>query len=125
MQKTGIGFYKKNSEEMTEWEMYSKSLNRSVDSSQIIQLGKLNRYRLIVILDEIAEMSDEFKNTQKVTISYSFLGFEQKVVLNSRYVLKYGNVIPVQKVKLYYFFTNSVAGVHQLLKQKDVILLLV
>ena len=124
--KTGLGCYKNDSEEKNEWEIYksNEGINRSyqmIDPVQVMQQMVRTRYKLLVVLDEIVEMSPEFYETQKITIHYNFLGLEQKIPLQTSYALHYGSVLPINKIRLCYFFAESISGINQFLRQKDVI----
>lgn len=123
IRKSAVTFFKKDSKIQNEWEMFykkSQPLNKSFDPSAIMQIGKVTRFKVLIVLDEIAEMSKEFYNTEKITVAYNILGFEQKICINSGYTLRYGNTVPIKKVKLFYFFADNLNAVNKLLRQKDV-----
>lgn len=78
------------------------------------------RYKLLLIFEELVEMTDEMLDSERITLTYSFLGLDGKFVLNSEHFDRKSKTAPIKKVKLYYFFGNSVAEVNELLRQKDV-----
>ena len=112
-----------NTQEQNEWKLYKeqKQFSEVIDPSREIQLGILTRYRFLLVLDKIAEMSPEFKTAKKLTLVCSFFGFEERFVLESSLLLEDYSFIPINKVRLHYFFTNSVSFVKKLLKNKAVI----
>lgn len=122
--KLGASAYKKrNTEEQNEWKLYYKnqmSLNSSIAQSSQILLKPFNRYRLFVVLESLHEMSSEFYDAQRITLVYSLIGFEQRVVLTTKPLLRHESAVPIRKVRLYYFFSDSPAAINKLLKDKDV-----
>eukprot|EP00826_Nyctotherus_ovalis_P018486 TRINITY_DN1553_c0_g2_i3.p5 TRINITY_DN1553_c0_g2~~TRINITY_DN1553_c0_g2_i3.p5 ORF type:complete len:126 (-),score=33.68 TRINITY_DN1553_c0_g2_i3:422-799(-) len=78
------------------------------------------RYKLLLIFEELVEMTDEMLDSEKIILTYSFLGLEGKFTLSSENFDRKNKAAPIKKVKLYYFFGNSVAEVNELLRQKDV-----
>ena len=125
--KIGMTSYnKKDTEEQNEWKLYYKnkiSLNASINQTN--ELKTLNRYRFFVVLEDLREMSAEFYNANKITLVYSLIGFENRIVLTTEQLLNDVKFVPIHKVRLYYFFSNSNAAVNKLLKDKDVIFLLI
>jgi len=78
------------------------------------------RYKLLLTFEELVEMTDELMNCEKITLTYSFLGLEGKFVLGPENFDRKNKTVSIKKVKLYYFFGNSVSEVNELLRQKDV-----
>lgn len=125
VKKLGISFYQKDDEDSNAWQEYQKKENSNSSFQQIdlnaLLLSKPRiRYKLLVVLNELVELSPEFFQTQRITLSYNFIGFEQKIQLYSSYALRYGKTIPINRVKLFYFFADSFYNVNEQLRQKDV-----
>ncbi len=92
----------------------------ATSQTAFLQPKTWTRYKLLVVLNEIAEVSPQFYAAQRIVMSTNFLGLELRVALQASYALHYGSVVPVNKVRLYYFFTDNVAAVNEVLRQKDV-----
>lgn len=86
----------------------------------LTQIKHKVRYKLLLIFEELVEMTDELMNCEKITLTYSFLGFEGKFVLGPENFDRKNKTVSIKKVKLYYFFGNSVSEVNELFRQKDV-----
>jgi len=122
--KLGKSFYQKEELDSSAWEEYQKK-ESSDKSFQRIDLNTLliskprYRYRLLIVLNELVELSQEFYQTQRVGLAYNIIGFEGKIQLFSTYALRYANAIPINRVRLYYFFSDTASSVNELLRQKD------
>ena len=89
--------------------------------SSLIQKNYKIRYKLFLVFNELAEVPDEFFDSGKITLTYSFLGLEGKYVLSPEDFDKEKKTISIKKIKLYYFFGNTIREVNEILRQKDVI----
>jgi hypothetical protein len=79
------------------------------------------RFKLLIVLQELVELSREFYQAEKATISYQFLGFESRITLHLAHILRYSSYVPINKVRLIYFFSDGVGPVNALLHQNDVL----
>lgn len=69
-------------------------------------INKMYRFRLIIYLNEIDEVSGLKTNTNYF-LEFSLFGKKSKYKLNLGMVEK-SKIIPLNKLKIFYFFTNSI-----------------
>ncbi len=101
----------------------SKEQSHLYKTMNVISLSKKarTRYKMLLVFSELVELSEEFLKAGKITLAYNFLGLESRIVLNATASLKKDTrSIPINKLRLYYFFSDSASQVNEVLRQKDV-----
>ena len=104
------------------------SLSKTMDHKQVksslvgslIQKRPKARYKLLLVFEQLVEVSEEFFKTMKITLVYNFLGLEGKILLNPTNYNLEQKTITINKVRLYYFFADSISDVNDALRQKYV-----
>ena len=79
-----------------------------IDPATLLSLPKLYRYRLLMIFYELHELPPNIMLKRNFSISFKLFGNIHKFKLYSEETLDYGlSFIPIQKIRLFYFFCEN------------------
>jgi hypothetical protein len=97
---------------------------KEMDPNALLALPKLHRYRILVVFYEITELPQRLMDKKNFGISFKLFGVKHKIKLDTSETLPFGiNIIPINKLRLFYFFCESTDHFRKFLRTKNVLLL--
>jgi hypothetical protein len=97
----------------------AKSPDIDQEAEALIKMKKLHRFKILFIAYDLIEFNVIPKNIDNYSLVYNFMNEKLKIKLSSKKTLKVGwPIIPINKLKLHYFFSNYREGLHKFISEE-------
>jgi hypothetical protein len=84
------------------------NIGKKKESEAIMQIQKLHRFKFLFIVYDLVEFDEIPKNMDNYSLVYNMLGEKVKIKLATKRTIKAGiPIIPVNKIRLHYFFSDG------------------